>query len=332
MSELYKPNKTRIYKGIPPHLRGNDEELLVAAEDSIYMWWWKFMRLSPVFWYASKTGLSPKDSKVAEAYEKAGNLKINDFSTWWIRHGRYQFSEARAFPEVWAGQFDEIRRSSVMKDSIFLEVPLNISRQRAMKEIRQHLVAYGQGNTTNILQDSTALLKLHTKKYNKLTLEKEYWVLMYKILYPKISTWKIGDRLRLAPHLKVENIDRSKTHFGKDSGPFSLLQSLTGRCLYKAKFARYHMERCEFPNYTKVDLKAANKPFGSRAHSDFLAATSENHESVSAWQLHLRKLHGQELRKKIFTLNRFEIEQMSRQDSQFIFEQYISGESNLLSR
>ena len=332
MTELYKADKTRFYKGIPPNFRSSDEELLTAAEDSIYMWWWKFMRLSPVFWFASTTGLSPKDSTVAEAFEKAGNLKINDFSTWWMRHGRYQFTEARAFPEVWAGEFKEIRHRRIMKDSIFLEVPLNISRQRAMREIRQHLVAFDQGNTSNILQDSTALLKLHTKKYNKVTLEKEYWVLLYKILYPKISTWKIGDRLRLAPHLNVEHIDRSKVHFGKGAGPFSLLQSLTGRCLYKAKFARFHMERGEFPNYTKVDLKTAHKPFGTRAHSDFVAATSEENESTSAWQQHLQKLYIHDLRERIFDVRFTKNVSFSNERSQMIFEEYISGKSNLLPR
>ena len=53
-----------FFKGILGFTRADDEVLAKEADASIYRWWWEFMRLSPVFWYARTRGIEPVDPKI----------------------------------------------------------------------------------------------------------------------------------------------------------------------------------------------------------------------------------------------------------------------------
>ncbi len=75
-----KFHRSRFYKGIPGFTVSSDDLLLTAAEASVYRWWWEFMRLSPVFWYARTTGLEPVIPEIAGAYAAAGKLHWPNFA------------------------------------------------------------------------------------------------------------------------------------------------------------------------------------------------------------------------------------------------------------
>ena len=58
-------SKHPFFKGLAGFTRADDTVLAQDAEESVYRWWWEYLRLSPVLWYAQNTGLKPVDSRMA---------------------------------------------------------------------------------------------------------------------------------------------------------------------------------------------------------------------------------------------------------------------------
>ena len=179
---------------------------------------------------------------------------------------------------------------------------------------------------------------LFRSKFNLTTIEHEYWVLLYRILYPDTAVWKIGDRLQLAPNNVVRGVDSRAvlSSYSRGRGPFATLQSLTGRNLYKARFARHHVERGSFPNYTRVPDLSAVEPFGKKHHADFLAATYEVHRNDdgaflpdSPWQRHLREAHSRDLIYEILNANRMNQRYISERKFKEQFPDFVAGSIDL---
>lgn len=330
-----KYQRSRFYKGIPGFTVSSDDGLLDAAENSIYEKWWKFMRLSPVFWYAKQTGIAPTNSVIAENYEKAGNLDWPDFKTWWNRHGKYVFEEAKRPADVRLVDVDSTVNHELYQQSILVEIPLTITSKKIIKDLKALLREIEhEVSGSNVIKLSNASLKLKSKKFNLTTLQNESWVLIYRILYPHIPIWKIGDRLQLAPQHEVRELDQRV--FSKGEGPFATLQSLTGRNLYKARFARYHMERGSFPNYTRVTDLHGVKPFGDKHHQDFLDATNESSlveddlcDPVSPWQKHIQREYAQDLKHKIIHANWHNRRYVSEPKFKLQYDAFIAGKIEL---
>lgn len=333
---MMKFQRSSFYKGIPGFTVSTDDGLLKAAEASIYKHWWSFMRLSPVYWYARKTGITPVIPEVRESYEKAGNLKSPDFSIWWNKHGKFVFEEAKKPAKLKLINLDEPNEYKLYQNSILIEIPLTATSKKIIRDLKELLRDIEHDVTgRNVIRHSNASLKLKSKKFNLTTIEHEHWVLIYKILYPDISIWKIGDRLQLAPNNVVRGIDHRL--FDRGRGPFATLQSLTGRNLYKARFARYHVERGSFPNYTSArDLKTV-KPFGQRHHKEFLEVTNETNRNQqnefvedSPWQKYVRKNYAKDLQYRILKANMHDKRYTSDTRFKASYPNFIAGNTDLV--
>lgn len=326
-----KFHRTSFYKGIPGFSVTSDDGLIAAAEASIYKKWWSFLRLSPVYWYARQTGIAPVVSDIAESYEKAGNLDLPNFNIWWKKHGKYVFEETNRPAEVRLVDIDGPIEHELYQRSILVEIPLTVTSKKIIRDLKALLREIKHDVTgRNVIKLSDAPLKLKSKKFNLITLEHEHWVLIYRILYPDISVWKIGDRLQLAPNNKVRGLEQGA--FTRGRGPFAKLQSLTGRNLYKARFARYHAERGSFPNYTRVaDLNAA-QPFGPKHHKDFLYSTNETNRDDegnaipdSAWQEYVREEYAKDLMYRILQANGHNRQYVGERGFKEKYADFISG-------
>jgi hypothetical protein len=262
--------KKEFFKGVLGFTEGDEELLAAKAEESVYYWWWMFMRIHPVLWYARTKGIKPIDPKTFEIYNLVGDLSHDSFYKWWNETGRKVFAETDKIPEVTVIDLLRIEEHKFKREgSLYLDIPLNISRRKIMKEVRKKLDAVHEGQSLNVTEHSTAKLKLFTKKYRLKTLENEYWVLLYKMLHSKIRMWQIGDRLQLAPRLKVRG------HLKDDffGSKFNQLNSLTSRYYFKAKNISNNLMAKEFPNYQKRELIDELKPFGDEHQADYLKST-----------------------------------------------------------
>lgn len=258
-----------FFKGVLGFTFGDEEMSARKAEQSIYYWWWEFMRINPVFWYAKTKGIDPIDPKTCEIFRLAGNLLNQGFYPWWNETGRKVFKENEKIPEVTKINIFEMGTHPFKENNLYLDIPLNISRRKIMREVRKELDKVHLSTKLNVTDHSTADLKLYTKKYRLKTIENEFWVMLYKMIHSKIRMWQIGDRLQLAPRLKVRGQLKDEV-FGPK---FNQLNSLASRYYFKAKNIADNLLFKEFPNYKKKDLGSEYKPFGDEHHYDYLKCT-----------------------------------------------------------
>lgn len=324
-----KNKRSGFYKGITGFKRANEELLYEAAEHGVYEWWWEFLRLSPVIWYAKHAGVQPIDPKVAEVCEQAGRISEERFSRWWRATGSVLFEEARRPLQL--RRVDEHETGEHVfyptGKSMLVEVPLTVTSRTLVKQFKA-LLAQTHGNQrVDVLEHSNAIWRLHTKRYNLNALENQFWVLVYRLLYPDIAAWRIGDRLQISPGLKLRNLDHGR--YDGRSSPISRAQSTVGRFLYKAQRTVANAEQASFPNSKPIAVDAM--PFGELHHMEYLVATRGTVAEPSAWQQWLHDEYHSRLVRRIKEKNR--IEGVSAVNPKLIsrLPKFISGESDLLS-
>lgn len=283
------------------------------------------MRLSPVFWFAKHSGHLPTNPQVADTYQRIGDLDA-PFRIWWRDTGRYLFAEAERPAKVQRLELDTLHEHQFREGALLLEIPLSIRKETILKQIKRLLAEDHAGRALDLAATSTAPLKLHTKRYQLRTLEIEYWVLLYKMLYPDIAIWQIGDRLRIAPHLRVRGAQRQG-----NERVFANMNSLTGRYLYKARFTLANVERGSFPNAEDPQLDD-QMPFGKKWHKEYLAATSLNSEVPSALQQWLVESQLDDLKSLIVRKNRLsDAIRMPDSVTARKFPDFMAGKTDLMT-
>jgi len=319
-----------FYKGVRGFTRQFESDLVEAAEDSVYYWWWAFMRLSPVFWYANQTGLKPVELELTKTLGLVGDLTSGSFGTWWRATGRKIFAEANHPAKLRLIDIDQADRVELYERSVVIEVPLTISRATLQRQFKKLLAEQHEGRLLNIAATSNAKLQLHTKRFNIRTLEIEYWVMLYRLLNQDIAIWRIGDRLQLSPSLKVRGVERTNADVRQGTSAFDKLHSLTGRYLYKAQYTLNHAEHGSFPNSTKAKL--TSKPFGEKHDLDYRAATGQVINVPSEWHAWLDKQFSRDLKHEIIKRNRLDQSmRMPDGNTRRRFDAFLQGTSDLLS-
>ena len=293
--------KPRFYKGLPGFSRVDDEVLARDAEETIYRWWWEYLRLSPAFWFARETGHSLVDPEMAKTYELAGDLKKGNFRRWWEETGVNVFAEAKRPATVKVLDLENLNQHPFREKALYLEVPLTMRKELILKKIREELDKVHDGRNLDVTKTANAPLKLYTKRYRLRVIELEYWVLLYKLLYEDIAVWRVGDRLQIAPHLKLRG---AELRLVKDK--YNQLTSLTGRYLYKARYTLANAERKTFPNAGKIIVPNDFMPFGEKYHRDYQVAIGEIAGEEEVWKKWLHEEYATSLKYQIARCNRVE--------------------------
>ncbi len=302
-----------------------------AAEHSVYRWWWEFLRLSPVFWYAQRTGLAPSNKQMAQVCEQAGNLSKPSFMAWWQNTGRLVFAEQRKPNKLRLLDVDGLEPLDLYPEgtSVVIEVPLNVTTRTLIKDFRQLLADQPQRDLLNVLDHSNATWRLHTKRYNLLALKNQYEVLLYKLLYPNIAVWRIGDRLQISPGLNVRDVEHTR-YFDGETHPRNKLQATVGRYLYKAQRTLWNAETgLGFPN--NRECKPVAMPFGKRQHLNYMAAITSTRDQPSEWSAWLHAEFHEDLVQQIKRKNR--IRGTAALDLRLIqrLPAFVAGTSDLLA-
>lgn len=294
-----------FYKGLPGFTRASEELEAHDAQDSIYYWWWRFMRISPVFWFARTTGLAIKDADVARTYELAGDLGKASFSGWWRTSGRLAFAEAKRPARVQQLDLTSLQEHQFKSEqaAIYLEVPLTIRQETIVKQFKAILKEAHAGRRLNVAQTTLAPLKLHTKRFNLVALEREYWILIYRLTNPQITLARIGDRLQISPAIKIRD-QAIEVWKEKTKRPEHRLMSVTARYLMKARQTLINAERGRFPDYRKASNTQDYQPFGPEQHANFLARTATDNQEADSYVSWLRQEFDQELQGQVKKVNR----------------------------
>lgn len=326
-----KKAKNQPFMGFTVSNRAGDRAICEHARNSIYFWWWSYLRLSPVLWFAQETGATPRDKGIARVAELAGDLREKNFSKWWRQTGRLIFAETIESPAVNLLGVDVNVRSPISTtDTLYLEVPLSISKESILQQVREILRVNHAGRALDLMDKSTAKFPLHTHRFRLHRIEISYWVQLYRLLHRQTFDWQIGDRLQIAPHLKVREglqVDQRRFHDYTDR---SFLGAITGRHLYKARYTVLHAERGEFPNFQEIKLSDRYQPFGLRLQTDFREATESRNGTLSAWNQWLHKEFAADLMNKVIESNRFESSEFHASRPTKRLMSFVDGSSDLL--
>ena len=256
-----------------------------------------------------------------------GDLRRGNFSIWWRATGRSLFAEAKRPAKVIAINLEALQDHRFDVGKLYLEIPLTIRKQTIIKQFKQLLDEQHAGRALNLIEHSQAKYKLHTKRYRLHTIETEYWVLLYRLLYPNIEIWRIGDRLRIAPQHRMDQAPGFALTRSKNS-----LNALIGRHYYKARFTILNLERGSFPNSDDIDLSERHQPFGIAHQKEYRAATQSGAKGEpSSWQIWLEEQFHTDLTYEILRRNRLE-EAYRMPDGKLRrrFAAFVAGTSDLL--
>jgi len=318
-------NQKLFIKGLRASYGDDLDKYRLEASESIYMMWWSFLRLSPVLWYARKTGIRPIHSRTAEIIETGGNLFRGYFDDWWDKNSLRLFPEKGGRKEIVGLRFDDLKWHAFSRDALYVEIPLVIPIERILKDFKGILSEHHPGRKVDLATTSVALWPLHTMRYRLEVIKREYWTLLYKLLQPEIAVWRIADRLQISPSLKVRGTDWSA-----NQSAFNKLNSTSGRYLYKAKYTLANAEQGGFPNSSRIEIPADFMPFGKQHHRDFLDSTVGYEKKQSAWHRWLAKNHEGDLIWEIKDRNEryFKNEKSDENDPKFLA--FYRGTSDLL--
>ena len=275
---------------------------------SIYLWCWRFMRLSPALMFARSRKAKPAHKPLASTLEAAGNLGITTWWAWWRRHGNVTFAERLAIPTVRVAtpgldlrSYKELWHSR--QRILLVEVPLTIPTRSILRQIKQILDEEGHSRKDfDPAPFSTAPFKLHTMRYRIRNIETRFWVLLYRLLYPDVPVWVIGDRLRLAPRHKMRGLAHESSAAKRKAK--AGLESITGRHLYKARYMLEHMNHGVFPNDQPIAENAGfTGLFGRKWATQYREFVLGSGTAQSEWIKRVRRDNIEALRKHVLQIN-----------------------------
>lgn len=298
--------KQPVYMGLSGHQWNNQKQLFDISQKSIYYWWWQFLRLTPEFWYAQHTGHAIADPQLKQVFASIGGHPSHSFKAWWQQVGQIVFAEGvRADCVKLMQPHSALPSPQNQNPTVCVEVPLSLNKREITRQFIAVLNTVHRGRNFDVQAYSNALLRLYNHRYNLSAIERQYWVMLYRLIYPHTPLWVIGDRLQLASHLAVRHLERS-TAERRQEKMFLQLQSQTWRYHAQAQALRVNVKLGSFANYTKPDKNPTDAPFGPALDSDFKAMTSEAPHSNSAWKLWVKRHYQNALHQKITTVNRLD--------------------------
>jgi hypothetical protein len=322
-----KSQQRPFFKGFPNFVAATDEIEAREAETTVYYWWWEFLRLSPVLWFAQETGIKPTDTAIAKVAASFGDLRSSSFWKWWRTTGTNIFAESKRPSKVKALDLDQLHEYGFDPKKLYIEVPLSIRQQTIVKQFKELLSTKHDGRALDLAAQSNAQFRLHTKRNRLPTLKNEYWATLYRLLYPNIEVWRVGDRLQLAPQYRVRDDNGSIPNADKKP-----LNALVGRFIYKGKFTLLNAERGSFPNADPIELSERHQPFGLKHQTDYRAATQDAKDGIEcAYRKWLKEEYALTLKNEIVR-RIHKVDQMKIPGSKIRqrIDAFIAGESDLL--
>lgn len=290
-----------FFKELPRYRRKSVREEAEEAKTTVYYWWWRFALLDPVAWVQAHTKTVPRPP--ARAYglgpQRTSYRTDDAFQRWWGSEGRYLFAEDQLPAKVLALNVRRIEAHAFDQDKLYLEIPLTKRRKTIMSEINKILADVHEGRALDLAKTSTAKVRIFTKRYRLRSLERNYWVLLYKLLYPKMPLWRIADRLQLSPALKVRGAETDSDAWQLGSSSVAKLNALAGRYLYQGRFLLQNLQLGDFPKVKQDPRYETFRPFGTAAHDWYL--TQLDSEERRRW---LRMNHHRELMTYVLEQNK----------------------------
>lgn len=243
MEKEAKPRVRRIIKGLGVDIRDFDREAeLKAAEDSLYYWWWAFLRESREYRQAVSGSAEEPYASLARDFGHLGH----SFSHWWFERGRDIFEEQVAIPKVRKLEHGEGANYEGVNPKLVVELPLTIRRQTILRQINRLLDQHHSSQKLRVHEFSTAKRRLYPQqRIRKTTFPPLMAVWQERKRNRKEEWWETGERLKLSLIHIVEESDDEDTVVWKHR-----IMALTVQRLHrKAKALIDFAAKGDFPRF-----------------------------------------------------------------------------------
>lgn len=287
-----------VLKGLPRIRHKTPEMSLEQARDSIYRWWWEYLRISKDYWMLCQTSnwtnVRTEDSNLKRVYRSFGDVHGCSFDDWWLDRGYRVFSEQERFPKVVevARRPMERERQKPADDKIWIEVPLKLSKRTIQKQIGKLLDQYESSRLRRRLELSTADFKINPVQFGIHTLQKVHEVhVLHRELIEKpkwlqqhqpdklngqarADLFRIGKLLRLSPSNESQSGEPKEVR-----ARLNRMRVAVSRLLKRSDLLIANVEQGIFPSYKPVE------PVSPR----FTARQLAQHKELESkwWELNL---------------------------------------------
>lgn len=194
-------------KGIRSSFSKNPSPLdeLKEAKDSLAYWWYKTLKESAAYKDICR---APRKTDLWETYLAFGDIfeKYPKFEDWWVKQGRNQFQLKKAPAKVKKLEDYASSKKAFEKDDVLvLEIPLNIRKQTAIRDIRKflnaaHLNLYGD-KSIDIHKVADTTLKYHKSKIRNNTIETLLEIYKLKKRKPQAKLLDLANAINFVPDL-----------------------------------------------------------------------------------------------------------------------------------
>ena len=134
-----QPIQPRVFKGMRRYRYYQPENSLEDALRSPYVWWWRYLRMSQDYWWACHRKGAVGDERLRAMYRDFGNVYDKPFGDWWQQRGADLFMEQADLARVRALDADDLRLSRDQDDYLLLEVPVFLTEQTIVKQLKELL-------------------------------------------------------------------------------------------------------------------------------------------------------------------------------------------------
>ena len=211
-----------------------------AWKKSVYYWWWAYLKRSERY---LRTCKDPSSGELKELHEHFGDVRSEDFRSWWNRESR----GAQLFAEPKA---DEVVRIVTSADDVVFDagallvsLPLNLPKRHLQRKVRDLLMKHHKGRRGHsVARSSRALFKVRGQP-NAPALETGLMVYDFWKANPEMPLWKIGNELRLLPKDRVRDGDSHHEKVSKKN----VLAATVSRYLRRVKASIAATEQGQFP-------------------------------------------------------------------------------------
>ncbi len=163
-----------------------------AARDTWAYWWYRCLQANDEYVFCCAHG---GKGELANTYADFGDVITLNFGSWWMKHGRKIFSETQALKKVRTiDDREQLETTTWSNKKLIIEVPLNLRRQTAMRQVGRILKKAYEGREINIWEQSTARRKIIKTKMRMSTVEVLLRVLEVRQRYPKFTLNEVGIR------------------------------------------------------------------------------------------------------------------------------------------
>ncbi len=214
----------------------------VIWHDSVYYWWWRFMRLSPTYRQACEKSGRVRDAKLKQLYKDFGDIfayedSKDGFRKWWnfktddmpADRGAMLFG----YPALDEVRVVEPSASDLGDGTLLVAIPLNLRKRQISQQLnriiqKHHTGKRGQRYNKNI---SARYIPLHDKVA---ALKSAHAALTYRHQHPDAKLWEITQNTGISSyHLSDDEMSKQSAKTVVDAKAY--MATHASRVLKKAE-------------------------------------------------------------------------------------------------